>query len=87
MSMSNELHVTSLVVQVKPEFMSSVRQTIMKMENAELSVNDEVKLVVVLEGMTQKGLMADIETINKIEGVLSAAMVYHQSEVLEEVEK
>ncbi|MCG9711854.1 chaperone NapD [Shewanella insulae] len=85
--MSNELHVTSLVVQVKPEFMSSVRQTIMKMENAELSVNDEVKLVVVLEGMTQKGLMADIETINKIEGVLSAAMVYHQSEVLEEVEK
>ncbi|KIO35089.1 MULTISPECIES: chaperone NapD [Shewanella] len=85
--MSNELHVTSLVVQVKPEFMSSVRQTIMKMENAELSVNDEVKLVVVLEGMTQKGLMADIEAINKIEGVLSAAMVYHQSEVLEEVEK
>jgi nitrate reductase NapD len=85
--MSKELHVTSLVVQVKPEHMSSVRQTIMKMENAELSVNDEVKLVVVLEGETQKGLLADIETINHIEGVLSAAMVYHQSEVLEEGEK
>ncbi|QYJ87657.1 chaperone NapD [Shewanella mesophila] len=85
--MSKELHVTSLVVQVKPEHMSSVRQAIMKMENAELSVNDEVKLVVVLEGETQKGLLADIETINHIEGVLSAAMVYHQSEVLEEGEK
>ncbi|GIU32594.1 chaperone NapD [Shewanella colwelliana] len=85
--MSKELHVTSLVVQVRPEQMSNVRQTILTMENAELSVNDEVKLVVVLEGETQKGLMADIEAINGIEGVLSAAMVYHQSEVLEEGEK
>ncbi|QYK02986.1 chaperone NapD [Shewanella psychrotolerans] len=85
--MSKELHVTSLVVQVKPEHMSNVRQAIMKMENAELSVNDEVKLVVVLEGETQKGLLSDIESINHIEGVLSAAMVYHQSEVLEEGEK
>ncbi|MCG9696469.1 chaperone NapD [Shewanella sp. Isolate11] len=85
--MSKELHVTSLVVQVKPEQMSNVRQAIMKMENAELSVNDEVKLVVVLEGETQKGLLSDIETINHIEGVLSAAMVYHQSEMLEEGEK
>ena len=85
--MSKELHVTSLVVQVRPEQMSNVRQAILTMENAELSVNDEVKLVVVLEGETQKGLMADIEAINGIEGVLSAAMVYHQSEVLEEVEK
>lgn len=85
--MSKELHVTSLVVQVKPEHMSNVRQAIMQMENAELSVNDEVKLVVVLEGETQKGLLSDIESINHIEGVLSAAMVYHQSEMLEEGEK
>lgn len=52
--MSNELHVTSLVVQVQPEQMAEVRQTIMKMEKADLSVNNEVKLVVVLEGSSQK---------------------------------
>jgi periplasmic nitrate reductase NapD len=84
--MSNELHVTSLIVQVIPELMAAVRQAIMQMENAELSVNNEVKLVVVLEGPSQKSLMTDIEAINALPGVLSAAMVYHQSEALEEGE-
>ncbi len=78
--MSNEFHVISLVIQVKPGYMSSVRQTILQIENAELSVNDEAKLVVILEGITQKSLLEGIETINKIEGVLSATMVYHQCE-------
>ncbi|ACA86957.1 chaperone NapD [Shewanella woodyi] len=85
--MSNELHVTSLVLQVQPDHMTAVRERIIEMNNAELSVNNEVKLVVVLEGDSQKSLMTDIETINAIPGVLSAAMVYHQSEVLEEGEK
>lgn len=85
--MSNELHVTSLIVQVLPEKMSAVRQQIMQMGNADLSVNNEVKLIVVLEGESQKSLLADIETINQIDGVLSASMVYHQSDVLEEGEK
>lgn len=85
--MSNELHVTSLIVQVLPEKMSAVRQQIMQMGNADLSVNNEVKLIVVLEGESQKSLLADIETINRIDGVLSASMVYHQSDVLEEGEK
>ncbi|GGI84835.1 chaperone NapD [Shewanella gelidii] len=84
--MSKELHVTSLIVQVLPAKMASVRQHIMAMENAELSVNNEVKLVVVLEGDTQKSLMADIDAISAIDGVLSAAMVYHQSDELEEGE-
>ncbi len=82
--MSNELHVISLVVQVKPEHMPKVHQTIMSINNAELSVSDEIKLVVILEGVTQKSLMADIESINKIEGVLSATMVYHQCEEVEQ---
>ena len=84
--MSKELHVTSLVVQVIPEKMSAVRQAIMAMENAELSVNDEVKLVVVLEGTSQRGLMADVDAVSNLPGVLSSSMVYHQSEVLDEGE-
>ncbi|NKF50246.1 chaperone NapD [Shewanella sp. WXL01] len=84
--MSNELHVTSLIVQVQPDMMAEVRQQIMAIENAELSANNEVKLVVVVEGPSQKSLMDDISTINAIPGVLSATMVYHQSEALEEGE-
>ncbi|WP_413483746.1 chaperone NapD [Shewanella baltica] len=85
--MSKELHITSLVVQVLPQKMADVRQEIMTIENAELSVNNEVKLVVVIEGETQRTLMDSIEAINAIPGVLSATMVYHQSEVLEEGEE
>ncbi|GIU23025.1 chaperone NapD [Shewanella hafniensis] len=85
--MSKELHITSLVVQVLPQKMADVRQQIMTIENAELSVNNEVKLVVVIEGETQRALMDCIEAINAIPGVLSATMVYHQSETLEEGEE
>jgi len=85
--MSKELHITSLVVQVLPQKMADVRQEIMTIENAELSVNNEVKLVVVIEGETQRSLMDSIEAINAIPGVLSATMVYHQSEVFEEGEE
>lgn len=84
--MSNELHVTSLIVQVRPEMMAQVRQQILQNDRAELSVNNEVKLVVVLEGTSAKSLLEDIATINAIPGVLTATMVYHQSEVLEEGE-
>ncbi|MBE8167090.1 MAG: chaperone NapD [Shewanella sp.] len=84
--MSKELHVTSLVVQVLPEKMSEVRATIIAMKNAELSVNNEVKLVVVLEGTTRRGIIDDVEKINSIPGVITASMVYHQCEELEEGE-
>ena len=84
--MKNELHVTSLIVQVKPDMMAAVRQQIMAIKNAELSANNDVKLIVVIEGPNQKSLMDDISTINAIPGVLSATMVYHQSEALEEGE-
>ncbi|QSX28561.1 MULTISPECIES: chaperone NapD [Shewanella] len=84
--MSNELHVTSLIVQVKPGEMAAVRSQIMAMDNAELSVNNEAKLVVVVEGPHQKVLLQTIDAINALPGVLTATMVYHQSEVLEEGE-
>ncbi|MBR9729242.1 chaperone NapD [Shewanella intestini] len=84
--MSNELHVTSLIVQVQPDMMAEVRQQIMAIKNAELSANNDVKLVVVIEGLSQKSLMDDIAIINALPGVLSATMVYHQSEALEEGE-
>ena len=83
---NHSVHVTSLIVQVQPDKMAEVRQKIMEIENAELSVNNDIKLVVVIEGPSQKSLMDDISIINAMPGVLSATMVYHQSEELEEGE-
>ncbi|RLV58969.1 glutamate synthase [Parashewanella curva] len=84
--MSIELHVCSLVVQVKPEKMPDVRQAIMVMKDTELSVNNEIKLVVVIEGERRKQVMERVDEINAIPGVISTSVVYQQSEVLEEDE-
>ncbi|MGS0675047.1 chaperone NapD [Shewanella sp. 0m-4] len=84
--MEQEFHVTSMVVQVRPAQMSQVKQTIALMDAAEIAVSNEMKLVVVLEGDSQRTLMKSIEMINGLPGVLSAAMVYQQSEILEEGE-
>jgi len=84
--MNKELHVTSLVLQIKPEHMSAVRIAIIAMENADVSVNNEIKLVVILEGDSTGSIMTDIDTINSIPGVVTADMVYHQYEVLDEGE-
>ena len=84
--MEQEFHVTSMVVQVRPAQMSQVKQTIALMDAAEIAVSNEMKLVVVLEGDSQRTLMKSIEMINGLPGELSAAMVYQQSEILEEGE-
>ncbi|WP_133407241.1 chaperone NapD [Parashewanella tropica] len=84
--MSIELHVCSLVVQVKPERMPEVRQAIMVIKDTELSVNNEIKLVVVIEGKGRKQVMECVDEINAIPGVISTSVVYQQSEVLEEDE-
>ncbi|WP_345880745.1 chaperone NapD [Shewanella algae] len=85
--MSRELHVSSLILQVMPPKMASVRQQILSFGNAELSVNDESKLVVVLEGPTEQAILATMDKINALKGVISIAMVYHQCEQLEEEEQ
>ncbi|MGB5143480.1 MAG: chaperone NapD [Shewanella indica] len=85
--MSRELHVSSLILQVMPSKMAGVRQQILSFGNAELSVNDESKLVVVLEGPTEQAILATMDRINAIRGVISTAMVYHQCEQLEEEEQ
>ncbi|MBO2569389.1 chaperone NapD [Shewanella algae] len=85
--MSRELHVSSLILQVMPPKMASVRQQILSFGNAELSVNDESKLVVVLEGPTEQAILATMDKINALKGVISTAMVYHQYEQLEEEEQ
>ena len=44
---------------------------------------DEGKLVVTLEGPSQRPIMAAIDAINAMPGVLSAALIYHQFDEVE----
>ena len=80
-SKQNDVHISSLVVQVLPVHMQAVIDHINAMEGAEVNITSpEGKLVVLMETDTQQLVTDHIEDINTYEGVVSTALVYHQTE-------
>ncbi|MEG0006700.1 MAG: chaperone NapD [Aeromonas sp.] len=74
-----EFHVSSLVVLTQPPLRHELAQQIATLEGAEIhAVSDEGKLVVTLEGPSQRPIMDAIDAIQAMPGVLSAALIYHQ---------
>ncbi|ASJ97758.1 MULTISPECIES: chaperone NapD [Shewanella] len=83
--MTQEYHVTSLVVHASPSAVTQVTADINALAGADIhAVTDEGKLVITLEGATQGAILDNVEAINALSGVLSSSLVYHQVEPLEE---
>ena len=79
------IHVASLVVHARPERADVVVAAIEALDGAEVHGMSELgKVVVTLETGDEAGLVARIDAINAIAGVLSAALVFHQVEDLDE---
>lgn len=77
--MSQEFHVSSLVVLTQPTLRHQLAEEIAALDGAEIhAVTDEGKLVVTLEGASQRPIMAAIDAISAMPGVLSASLIYHQ---------
>ncbi|QNF17800.1 sorbose reductase [Aeromonas jandaei] len=82
--MSQEFHVSSLVVLTQPTLRHQIAEEITALDGAEIhAVTDEGKLVVTLEGSSQRPIMAAIDAIQAMPGVLSAALIYHQFDELD----
>ncbi len=82
-----EVHISSLVVHAKPEYLATVKKSIEQLPGAEIhGESNEGKLVVVLETCNQGYITDVIEKINNLEHVLSTALVYHQIEHLDSFE-
>lgn len=79
-----ELHVSSLLVQVRPERAGAVAEAIGLMAGAEVPGRDGGKLVVTLVTGTERAILAAIDEITALPGVLSAQLVYHAIEADEE---
>ena len=78
-----EVHISSLVVHTRPEYLASVKKSIEQLPGAEIyGESDNGKLVVVLETLNQGFITDVIEKINNFEQVLGTALVYHQIEQL-----
>jgi periplasmic nitrate reductase NapD len=76
-----ELHVSSLIVHVKPEKISNLTDCIHTLRGAELvTVTDKGKAIVVVEAANQREIMQCIDEINDIDGVVHTSLVYHEFE-------
>jgi nitrate reductase NapD len=83
-----EVHISSMVVHTRPEYLASVKKHIESLPGTEIhGESGNGKLVVVLESQNQGFITDVIEKINNLEHVLSTALVYHQIEQLDSVEQ
>ena len=78
---AEEWHIAGVAVHCLPDRLDDVRRAITPMTGAEIHAwSAEGKLVVTLEGPTSRALAAQLELLQRMDGVLSAALVYQHGE-------
>lgn len=86
--MSQQYHVTSLVVHAAPKSLVQVKANISALNGADIhAITDEGKLIITIEGETQKSILDNVEAINALEGVINSSLVYHQVDDLDGVDE
>jgi nitrate reductase NapD len=81
--MGNPLHIASLLVHCRPEWLAAVKANLQLLPGLELhQETTNGKLVVVLEAEHESRILAAIDHIQQLPGVLNAALIYHE-ELLE----
>ena len=75
--MSGCVHISSLIVQVRPACAAAVRQAI-EQHGGEIAASDPCgKLIVVIETTDEAGVSGFADRLAVMDGVLSANLVYH----------
>jgi nitrate reductase NapD len=76
-----EIHIAGAIVHVAPKRMPQARTAIAQMPGVEIRATDERgKLVVVIEAEGSAAILACLDAIQRIDGVLSALLVYQHAE-------
>lgn len=83
--MSDEIHISSLVVHVHPESRVTASARIAALEGAEIhGASDAGKLVVVLETASEADILTHMAAINEIPGIVATSLIYHEIDRTEE---
>lgn len=86
--MSNELHISSLIVHGKISDKTEIVAAINTLPGAEIhAISEQGKFVVTLETASEAEIISHIDHINRIDGVLSTVLVYHHCEDLDALEE
>jgi nitrate reductase NapD len=74
-------HISSLVVRTHPGKLPEVLRRIARLSVAEVAMSDPSgKVVVILETRDEDEIVAAMSAMQRIDGVVSVALVYHQTE-------
>ncbi len=77
----NEVHISSALIQVHPEFMNKIKQDIYSLPFTDLiASSDEGKIIITIECNTEHQITDTLEKINQMKYVMSALLVFHQIE-------
>ncbi len=75
------MNISSVIVHAKPARLSSVRSTLEQIPGVEIhAATDDGKLVITIETESDGETASTFDRINVMDGVMSAAMVFHQFE-------
>jgi len=79
---SLEAHVSSLVVHVRPDRAEAARAALTGMPGVEVHAEAAGKIIVTLETETEADIVTRLNEISLLDGVMSAALVYHHFEAV-----
>jgi len=75
------VNISSAIVHARPGAAEAVRALLAATAGVEVhAVSDEGKLIVTIETDGDRSMADAFESIGRLDGVLSASMVYHQTE-------
>lgn len=75
------MHISSLIVHARPGVADGFRARIAALPGVELhAVADDGRMIVTVESEDEHATCSAYETIERLDGVLSVALVYHQFE-------
>ena len=82
--MTEELHIAGIVVHALPESVERVAKSIVGLAGTEVhATSPDGKLVVTLEAPGAREIAARMDAIQRLDGVLTASLVYQHNEPLE----
>jgi nitrate reductase NapD len=72
-------HVSSLLLRADPAHLETITNTVAELPGIEVQITDQSgRIIVTLETASDGHIVEMIDRINRIEGMVSAALVYHE---------
>ena len=81
--MNDELHIASFIVQARPDALAAVRAAVHGLPQAEIAACEGGKAIVLIEAPDSHSVMAAIDALRAVAGVLTVNLVYHHADASE----